>query len=173
MEPMAKKKIKKSVSEEKSAGAMKVKQADKKKRKRKADEVEEEEGGSFLPDLRLHPETKKSIWAVILFGVAAILFLASFQSAGPAGNFLYGIFQSLFGWGYYLLPLILMVIGGVFLTSERRKIYGITFFGAGLFVLSGLGLIDVVSPGNGGFVGKLVGSLELLFGYRASILVSI
>ena len=167
---MAKKKTKKSVPEEKP---VKVKRAEKKRRKRKTEEMVEEEQGSLLPELRLHPETKKSIWAVILFGVAAILFLASFQSAGPAGNFLFGIFQSLFGWGYYLLPLILAVMGGVFLTSERRKIYGITFFGAGLFVLSGLGLIDVLSPGNGGFMGKLVGSLKLLFGYSASILVII
>jgi hypothetical protein len=152
MEPMAKK-TKKSAPEEKPAGITKTKQGEKKKRKHVTEEMgEEEPRGGFLPELRLHPETKKSIWAVILFGVAAILFLASFQSAGPAGSFLFGIFQSLFGWGYYLLPLILIVMGGVFLTSERRKIYGITFFGAGLFVLSGLGLIDVVSPGNGGCI---------------------
>lgn len=170
---MAKKKTKKAAPEEKSVGVSKSKQAEKKKRRRKTEEAIEDEQGGLLPELRLHPETKKSIWAVILFGVAAILFLASFQSAGPAGNFLYGVFQSMFGWGYYLLPLILMVVGGVFLMSERRKIYGVTFFGAGLFVLSGLGLIDVISPGNGGFVGKLVGSLELLFGYSASILIII
>ena len=163
MEPMAKKKTKKGLAEEK---------ADMKKRGRKPKSVlVEEEDEGVLPDLRLHPETKKSIWAVVSFGVAAILLLASFQNAGPAGNVLYGIFQSLFGWGYYLLPLVLVVIGGVFLTSERRKIYGVTFFGAGLFVLSGLGLIDVLSPNGGGFVGKAVGSLELLFGYTASILV--
>lgn len=134
--------------------------------------MESEAGfADFLPDLRLHPETKKSIWAVILFGIALILLLAGFQNAGPAGSFLYDIFRSLFGWGYYLLPLILVVMGGVFLTSERRKIYGVTFFGAGLFVLSGLGLIDVLSPGNGGFVGKAVGALETLFGYTAAIIV--
>ena len=163
MEPMVKKKMKKGIVEEKG---------EPKRRGRKPKDVSahEEDGGSLL-DLQLHPETKKSIWAIVSFGVAAILLLASFQNAGPAGNVLYGVFQSLFGWGYYLLPLVLVVIGGVFLTSERRKIYGITFFGAGLFVLSGLGLIDVLSPNNGGFVGKMVGSLELLFGYAASILV--
>lgn len=162
---MAKKKTKKELKEQEEKAIAK-------KRGRKPKDVEaEEEGGGFLPDLRLHPETKKSIWAVILFGVAVILLLAGFQNAGPAGNFLYDIFRSLFGWGYYLLPLILTVMGGVFLTSERRKIYGITFFGAGLFVLSGLGLIDVLSPDNGGFMGKMVGALESLFGYTAAIIV--
>lgn len=163
MEQMAKKKTKKGLAEEK--GEMK-----KRGRKSKAVVAEEDDGG-LLSDLRLHPETKKSIWALVSFGVAAILLLAGFQNAGPAGNVLYDIFRSLFGWGYYLLPLVLVVIGGVFLTSERRKIYGVTFLGAGLFVLSGLGLIDVLSPDAGGFVGRMVGSLELLFGYTASILV--
>lgn len=172
MEPMAKKKGKKRPKGVLSSSKdLLVVEPKKRGRKPKGVETVEEESGGFLPDLRLHPETKKSIWAVILFGVAAILFLASFQNAGPAGNFLYDIFQSLFGWGYYLLPLILVVMGGVFLTSERRKIYGVTFFGAGLFVLSGLGLIDVLSPGNGGFVGKMVGALESLFGYVAAIIV--
>lgn len=164
MEPMVKKKGKKPAKQV-------VAEPKKRGRKPKEAEVTEEESGGFLPELRLHPETKKSIWAVILFGIALILLLAGFQNAGPAGNFLYDIFRSLFGWGYYLLPLILAVMGGVFLTSERRKIYGITFFGAGLFVLSGLGLIDVLSPNNGGFVGKAVGALESLFGYTAAIIV--
>lgn len=163
MKQMAKKKIKKGLVEDK--GEMK-----KRGRKPKAVVADEDDGG-LLSDLRLHPETKKSIWALVSFGVAAILLLAGFQNAGPAGNMLYDIFRSLFGWGYYLLPLVLVVIGGVFLTSERRKIYGVTFLGAGLFVLSGLGLIDVLSPDAGGFVGRMVGSLELLFGYTASLLV--
>ena len=34
----------------------------------------------------LHPETKKSVWAVVFIGIAIILFLASFRSAGPFGN---------------------------------------------------------------------------------------
>lgn len=164
MEPMAKKNGKKPAKQA-------VVEPKKRGRKPKEAEAVNDGTGGFLPDLRLHPETKKSIWAVILFGVAAILFLASFQNAGPAGNFLYNIFRSLFGWGYYLLPLILVVMGVVFLTSERRKVYGVTFFGAGLFVLSGLGLIDVLSPDNGGFVGKMVGALESLFGYMAAIIV--
>ena len=169
---MAKKNGKKRPEGAQSSSKGKVVEEPKKRgRKPKSAEIAEEASGGFLPDLRLHPETKKSIWAVILFGVAAILLLASFQNAGPAGNFIYDIFRSLFGWGYYLLPLVLVVMGGVFLTSERRKVYGVTFFGAGLFVLSGLGLIDVLSPGNGGFVGKMVGALESLFGYVAAIIV--
>jgi len=85
---------------------------------------------------RLHPETKKSIWAIVFLGIAAVLILASFKSAGPFGNFLYLFFEKLFGRGYYLLPAIFLVLAGVFLTSERQRIYQITFLGAGLFTLA-------------------------------------
>ena len=86
-------------------------------------------------ETRLHPDTHKSVWAVVFIGVAVILFLASFQKAGPVGGFFYILFNDLFGLGYYLLPLVCLVIAGVFLASERRRIYQITFLGAGLFVL--------------------------------------
>src|SRR3990172_7901198 len=86
-------------------------------------------------EFRLHPETKKSVWAVMFFGAAVILLLARFQSAGPVGGIFYNLFEWLFGIGYYLLPLTLIIMAGVFLASERRRLYKITFLGAVLFVL--------------------------------------
>lgn len=121
----------------------------------------------------LHPDTKKSIWALIFLGVAVVLVLAGFASAGPLGNFVYDFFEKVFGWGYYLLPLIFLILSGVFLTSERQRIYKITFFGAGLFILSGLGLIDIIFPDKGGWIGDSVGFLETPFGYATSIVILI
>ncbi|MEK9154578.1 MAG: DNA translocase FtsK 4TM domain-containing protein [Patescibacteria group bacterium] len=148
---------------------MSRKHKDKNRRKEKS---EEKKNSDFF-ESRLHPETKKSVWAIIFLGVSIILLLAKFQNAGPAGNLFYDIFESLFGWGYYLLPLIFLIMAGVFLSSERRKIYGITFIGAVLFVLAGLGLIDLIFPPEGGFIGKAVGFLEKFFGYVASIIILI
>lgn len=130
----------------------------------------------FLPnlgmeDFQLHHETKKSVWAVVFVAIAIILFLARFRIAGPVGSFFYDIFEWLFGIGYYLLPMIFLIIAGVFLTSERRRIYKITFIGAILFVFSGLGLIDVVFLEKGGVIGKVVGLLKIPFGYTASIVI--
>ena len=142
------------------------------KRKKNKNKEKENKKSYFLNfgDFELHPETKKGVWAIILIGGAIILFLASFNSAGPAGSFVYNVFNKLFGWGYYLLPLILLVIAGVFLTSERQRLYKITFLGAIIFVFSGLGLIDIISPRAGGLTGKIIGSIEALFGYAASII---
>lgn len=122
---------------------------------------------------KLRPDTKKSVWAVVFFGVAAVLILASFNNAGPFGNLLFRIFEGLFGWGYYLLPLIFLIIAGVFLASERRRIHKTVFLGAVFFVLAGLGLIDIIFPDRAGLIGNFVGFLEIPFGYIASLVIII
>lgn len=134
-----------------------------------------DKGNRFLEELRLHPDTIKSIWAVVFFGIFLVLSLANFEKAGPVGKFLYKIFSYLLGeWGYYLLPIIFLVMAGVFVMSERKKLYGITFIGAVIFVLSGLGFIDIVFEGEkAGFLGKFFGLIENLFGFTASLVIII
>lgn len=121
----------------------------------------------------LHPEAKKSVFAIVFIGLAALLLLASFKQAGPAGNFIYRILDNLLGWGYYLLPTILLLTALAILTSKQRKIFGITLLGALLFVISGLGLMDLLSSGAGGLIGKFIGALEIPFGKPASLVITI
>ena len=121
--------------------------------------------------LDLHPETKKSVLAVFIFGAAVVLLLSSFGKAGPAGDFIYGVLERLFGWGFYLIPATLFGIAALFVAYEKNSVLSATFFGAFLFVISGLGLIDVLSPDNGGLVGKISGSLEIPFGFTASLVI--
>lgn len=121
----------------------------------------------------LHPEAKKSVFAIIFVGLAAILLLASFRQAGPAGNFIYSILNYLFGWGYYLLPTILLLTALTFFISKERKIVGNTLLGAVLFVASGLGIIDLLASGGGGLIGKFIGALETPFGKTASLVITI
>lgn len=120
----------------------------------------------------LHPEAKKSVFAIIFIGLAAILLLASFRQAGPAGNFLYRALDYLLGWGYYLLPMILLLTALAILTARQKKIVGNTLVGAVLFVLSGLGIIDLLASDGGGFIGKFVGALEIPFGKTASLVIT-
>ncbi|MDI6717900.1 MAG: DNA translocase FtsK [Patescibacteria group bacterium] len=152
-------------------------------RRKKKKQKQEQNGGKnfkakgekegFLDELSLHPDTKKSIWGIVFLGLAIILLLADFDNAGPAGNFLYKIFAAFLGaWGYFLLPLIFLTLGIVFLSSERKKIYGAAFLGAILFVFSGLGFIDIIFNGDkAGLLGKSVGSVQNLFGFTASIVI--
>ena len=140
-------------------------------KKKKIIDIKKEKFSGQQEEFRLHHETKKSVWAIIFAGIAVILLLARFKNAGPAGSFFYEIFETLFGLGYYLLPLIFLMMAGAFLISERRRIYAITFIGAALFIFSGLGLIDILFPEKGGAVGIAVGSLEKLFGYAGSLVI--
>lgn len=125
--------------------------------------------------LQIHPETERSILAIFFVGISAILILASFQNAGPAGEFIYEVLTGLFGLGYYLFPLIFLIMAGVFLSGKEQKDrkFGTIFIGAALFVVAGLGLIDVLYPDNGGLVGRWFGSLEIPFGYTASLVITV
>ncbi|MDO8467149.1 MAG: DNA translocase FtsK [bacterium] len=121
---------------------------------------------------RIHPETKNSILAVILVGVAILLLLASFHKAGPVGEFVYMILEKLFGWGYYLLPTISLLVAGTFLLARQKIFLANSIIGASLFIISGLGLMDILLDGKGGMAGKLVGFLQVPFGYTASIILA-
>lgn len=122
----------------------------------------------------LHPETKKSVFAISLIGLALVLLLASFKQAGPAGNLLYRILNHLLGWGYYLLPAISFTAALVILTAkQQQKIFKINPLGAILFVISGSGIIDLLVSDGGGLVGRLIGALEIPFGRSASLVITI
>ncbi len=137
--------------------------------KKKSNGRNPEEGGVH----RLHPDTKKSIWAIVFVGVAAVLILAGFDIAGPAGKFLYGILDALLGVGYFVLPASFLVVAGVFLFSDGRKVIGVTLLGAGLLVLSVLGLIDLFAPGKGGWLGIPLGELVYPFGKPAATTINV
>ncbi len=120
----------------------------------------------------LHPETKKSIWLIVFFALAIIFVLAATGEAGPLGAAFYGFFNNLFGWGYWLLPALSLLIGITFLSADEKKLLGPTLTGGVIFVLASLGLIDILSPGNGGWVGVGAGALEIPLGTPASIVIA-
>ncbi len=133
--------------------------------------------GEKISSLRsqVHPDTERSILAVLFIACAAILILASAHNAGPIGEDIFSGLIKLFGLGYYLFPTILLIMAGVFLSvsEQKEKKFGMTFFGALLFVSAGLGLIDILYPGKGGLVGAWMGSIENLFGYTGGIILTI
>ncbi|MBI4086330.1 MAG: DNA translocase FtsK [Candidatus Liptonbacteria bacterium] len=121
---------------------------------------------------RLHPETKKSIWAVVFTGLAIIFFLAGFEKAGPAGALLHTVFQTLLGWGYFALPTVFLILAGVFLFSGKQKFVFVTLVGAFLLMLSLLGLIHIFEADRGGWLGYALGSLKIPFGEIAASIIN-
>lgn len=142
------------------------------KRKRKpAKRVEEDDDGEeFLGNL--HPDVKRHILSILFFGLTVIFLLAVFGQAGPWGKGSYEFLSMLFGIGYYLLPTTALILGITFYTPTRRHFVWLTLAGALIFVLSGLGFIDIVAGGKGGLIGELLGALKGPFGIPASLVIT-
>ncbi len=125
-----------------------------------------------LPKKTLHGETKMSIVSIALLGLAILLILAGFHAAGPAGDFIFDILQKLLGWGYFLAPLVLFLIGLNFLTQAKRVVMGPALIASAVFIMAGLGVIDLISAGSGGLLGNVLGSLDILFGTAAALVIN-
>lgn len=119
----------------------------------------------------LHPDIKKSVWVVSFLGVAIVFILAAAGQAGPAGDKFYNIFDALFGFGYYLLPIISFTLAFSFVAPGEKRVLSTTIVGTLLFIASGLGFLDIVSPGSGGLTGSVIGTLENPFGTLASLVI--
>ena len=122
----------------------------------------------------LKSETKNSAVAVLLIGVAAVLLLSGFDKAGPIGHAIFSVLDRLFGLGYFLIPAILLLTSAILILGEHRRFFiWLTLAGAGLFIVCSLGIIEIISAGQGGYLGKVTGSLGLLFGGTAGIVMNI
>lgn len=123
--------------------------------------------------LSLHPEIKKSVWIVVLLGLAILFLLAGIGQAGSWGGEIYATLFNIFGWGYYLFPAILFLLAFSLAPEEQKKILHITIIAGLFFFISGLGFMDIISPGSGGLTGDVIGSLKQPFGIPASIVITL
>ncbi|MDE1975457.1 MAG: hypothetical protein KGI49_03045 [Patescibacteria group bacterium] len=106
----------------------------------------------------LRQETANAILAIISFVIALVSLLASFNKAGPVGDYGYIWLTRAFGIGYFLIPILFAILGIAFLQGVEKSFNKIKAAGAIIFFLSGLGLLYLV-PGNrlGGTVGSWIG----------------
>lgn len=145
-------------------------------RRKKNEEKDEKEGwleGEVGHFFELHADAKKSIAAILLFGIGILLLLSSAGKAGPAGNSIYGGLSYLFGWGYFIMPALLIISGFVFLMADRQRVVGVTLFGSLFLFISSLGIIDILSPSSGGLLGQGIGTIKIPFGNTASLVLTI
>ncbi|MFA5841274.1 MAG: DNA translocase FtsK 4TM domain-containing protein [Candidatus Paceibacterota bacterium] len=107
----------------------------------------------------LQTHTKHGIIAVVFF-VLALFFLMSYAGvAGRAGIFIYDIFKMLLGViGYFMLPTLFLLLGYSFIKSEVPDIGMTRTISGAMFLLSGLGIIDIAS-GAGVHAGGLFGQI--------------
>ncbi len=141
-------------------------------KKEKIEPRKEKKKVSVSPS-RIKEETRHGVWAIIFFLLAIFAVIAGFGGAGPAGRVFHSLFTTLFGYGYFLLPIMLGLLGASF-TMPTRPSVGLTHaFSSILFLLSGLGIVDIVSNQNGGGVfGRIISfPFSYLFGIYTAIIL--
>lgn len=138
---------------------------DKEKKDNKNDEK------SLTP--RLQEETLQGIIAILFLVLAIFFLLSSFGKSGVIGRWSYDIFKThLFGVGYYLLPVLFVILSISFFRSMQKKLALTHTIGGLLFFISALSVIEIVFPTSGGFVGGLISAPLLgLFDLYASIII--
>src|SRR3989338_9416069 len=107
--------------------------------------------------LGLKTQTKHVILAVVFFVFALFFLMSYFEMTGVAGKFIYEKLYYLLGIGYILLPALLVLLGSSYLKSETPNIGWRSTVSAVMFLLSGLGMIDIASgKHSGGFLGEIL-----------------
>ena len=117
-------------------------------------------------------QTKHGIMAVIFFVAALFFLMSAFDITGVAGKFIYDKLFYLMGLGYVLLPTLFVILGYSFLKSEAPNIGWKSVISATMFLLSGEGLIDIISgKHSGGLFGEILSTpLVSLFDVYASVI---
>lgn len=119
----------------------------------------------------LKSETKRAIIAVFAFASAIFFVLARFNVGGQAGQVSYLLLDKLFGWGFYLVPFLLLGLGVILLRSIKVGLVTTKAISGALFLLAVLGCLSIVrQPETGGLIGSLISSpLLKFFDYYASL----
>jgi len=130
--------------------------------------------------VELKEEARYSIWGIGFIVLGILILLSIFNMAGVVGDFIFRTLSAFFGFGYYILPILLVVIGYSFLKKERPQIARVHAIFGFTTLLSILGIMDIASNGAGeslnitfgGYLGSIISwPFIKLFGMYASILL--
>ena len=108
-------------------------------------------------------ETANGIFGVFSIVLSIFLMMGAFGLAGQVGTVVYDWLSYLFGFGYYLLPVVFLLLAISFLREQERDFAMPHIFGSFILFLSSLGLVNLFSD-EGGIVGIFISKpLDLYF----------
>ncbi|MDD5068511.1 MAG: DNA translocase FtsK [Candidatus Pacebacteria bacterium] len=113
--------------------------------------------------LRLKEETSQTILGLVFFAIAVFFLLASADKAGPVGKAIYELFAFLLGIGYFLIPLLFILLGFSSIKKATGHFVLSRILGSLFFFFAGLGVLDLLAPFRAGIVGKIVSTPFLTF----------
>ena len=122
-------------------------------RKRKGNWRNSEEKSLFRTTSK---ETKNAILGILSVVLAIIFLLAAFNVGGRVGSLTYHTFSYLFGIGYFLMPIVFIVLSISLFRSEKQDFATRQILGSLLLFLSALGFTDLILRTQGGVVGRFI-----------------
>lgn len=111
----------------------------------------------------LQDSTLHSVWGILLLVGSVFFLLASFNVGGIVGVRMYQWLSALLGVGYYLVPLLLLILSLSFFSDHNRRFPLSKTIGSILFFFSGLGIFHLIKDQSGGIIGKIVAAPFLKF----------
>jgi S-DNA-T family DNA segregation ATPase FtsK/SpoIIIE len=121
----------------------------------------------------LKEETKHSILSLVFFAMGIFITLSAFNKSGVIGDYTYQILHSLFGSGFFFVPLVFFLITASFLLSYKPHFFSTVLIGGTLFLFSSLSLVEIIfGEKRGGYVGFLASyPLLKLFDFWVSLII--
>jgi S-DNA-T family DNA segregation ATPase FtsK/SpoIIIE len=101
-------------------------------------------------------EALRGVAAIFFLAIAGFLVLAEMGGGGSLGATIFGWLSWLFGVGYLLLPLSLVLLSVLVFRSFEGRFGWVHVLGLAVFLLSALGLVNLAFPGKGGVLGASV-----------------
>lgn len=105
----------------------------------------------------LKEETRHSVLGIIFFVLGIFFILSAWGKSGMAGSFLFNLLETLFGVGFFLLPVLMFMLSFSFMRSIKPVLLLNTILGSFIFFFSSLGLLEIFfKDRTGGAVGHFV-----------------
>lgn len=122
---------------------------------RKAKKLARNDGDDLASFRLTSQETSNTIWGILSIVASVFLLLGAFGMGGRVGTVTFELLTSLSGIGYYILPIVFLLLA-ISLLHEREREFALPqLFGSTLLFLSSLGFVNLVS-GEGGIIGRLI-----------------
>jgi len=117
-------------------------------------------------------ETVETIMAILFFVFAALLLLATFGQGGLVGEKVVQFSTFLFGIGFYLIPVILIILGISFFKEIKNNFATPKIVASFFLFISSLAFVELTFE-QGGIMGTLIAKpLLSLFDFWASLLIT-
>lgn len=107
---------------------------------------------------RVSGAAMRGVFAILFVAIAGFLILAYLGGGGDFGVVIFGWLSWLLGIGYLLFPLSLILLAILIFRSFEKHFGWIQLICILVFLLSGLGLINLAFPSRGGLIGTSVSS---------------